>query len=340
MVWWGGKRKAAEAGEETETAASGVQWSMRSTLVTRGVTGLLWVALACGPIALAAWAAGGRTGSVAVAAPAAVRDDAQEAARAAAEEFAVRVVTVWLSAHRGQEELVGALLPQAGSLMLPKVGLDVSEAMVASSVPADDGVWTVTVAAQVSDSRMSARRFFALPVKVSGSTVVAVSLPGERPGPQVVAAGPALNYPEEVDLRAPLAAVASDFLAALIAGQGDVQRLVSPEADIRPVMPAPFTSVKVDRVVAQHEVPESPRDGTRLEVMVTAVAQVDRQRQVVVQYPLTVTVRAGRWEVLTIRDVPLLSTKTASAVPSASPAPAESLSPSPSPSGSASPTRK
>ncbi len=338
MLWWGGKRKQA-AGEKAGTAA-GVQWSMRSALVTRGVTGLLWVAIACGPIGLA-FVLAGRPSSVAVAAPAVVRDDAPGvAARAVAEEYAVRVVTVWLSAHRGQEDLVRALLPQAGSVLLPPVGLDVAEAMVASAVPSDGGVWTVTVAAQVSDSRMSARRFFALPVKVSGSTVVAVSLPAERPGPQVVAAGPQLDYPEEVNPRDPLAAVASDFLAALIAGQGDVQRLVSPEAEIRPVAPAPFTSVTVDRVVAQREVPEAPSDGTQLEVLVTAVARVDRQRQVVVQYPLTVKVRAGRWEVLTVRDAPLLSTKTASAAPSASPAPAESLSPSPSPSGSASPTRK
>lgn len=335
MIRWGKQKDQAKP--------QGVQWSMKSRLATTAVTGLLWTAVACGPVALLGFVLG-RQGPVAVAAAASSGPDGELVRQQqAAEEFAVRVVTVWLSAHRGQEDLVDALLPQGRAVgLLPEVGLKVSEAMVASSVPAGDGVWTVSVAAQVADSRMSARRFFAVPVRVVGDSVVAVSLPSERPGPQVVAAPPSLDYPVEVDARGPLAAVASDFLVALIAGQGDVQRLVSPDAEIRPVAPAPFRAVQVDRVAAQSEVPEAPRDGTRLEVLVTAVAQVDDQRRVTVQYPLTVTVRAGRWEVLTVRDAPILSTKAASAVPSATAAPAESLSPtpSPSPSVSGSPTRK
>lgn len=334
--WKAAQAAKKSAKEAAEAPVTGVVWSMGSRLATMAVTGLLWAAVACGPVALGFVM--GRQSPVAVAAASASGEDRAVAReRQTAEEFAVRVVTVWLSAHRGQEDLLAALLPFGRVVPLPATGLGVADAMVAASVPSGEaGVWTVTVAAQVSDARMSARRFFALPVRVVGDSVVAVALPSERPGPQVIAAPPAVDYPVEVDARGPLQALAGDFLAAVLTGKGDVQRLVSPQAELRAVAPAPFAAVKVTQVSAQREVPEAPSDGARLELLVTAVAQVDANRNVAVQYPLTVTVRAGRWEVLAVRDVPLLSKKAANTVPSASPAPAESRTPTPS--RSASPT--
>ncbi len=337
MIRWGKKQDRTQPADEAP--AAGVQWTMKSKLVTTAVTVGLWTLVACGPVALG-FALSRQSPMAVTAAAATGREGELVRQQQAAEEFAVRVVTVWLSAHRGQEDLVAALLPIGRVTLLPPVGLGVADAMVAASEPSvEDGVWTVTVAAQVTDSRMSARRFFALPVRVVGDSVVAIALPSERPGPQVVAAPPALDYPVEADPRGPLTRLASDFLAALLTGKGDVQRLVSPQAKLRAVVPAPFTTVKVTQVNAQREVPEAPTDGTRLELLITAIAHVDAQRNVAVQYPLTVTVRAGRWEVSAVREVPLLSNKAASTVPSASPAPAESLNPTPTPSRSATPTR-
>lgn len=325
----------------SDRIAAGVAWTQGTGLVTNLAAAGLWVAIAAGPVALGVVMLG-RPASVPVVAPQLVADPQVEVARQRAEEFAVRVVTVWLGAHRGQEGLVGALLPQAAGLTLPQAGLSVTDPMVASSTSSGGGVWAVTVAAQVTDSRMSARRFFTVPIRVVGELVVAVALPSERPGSQVIAAGPELDYSVDVPAGSALMQVAADFLNALLAGRGDVQRLISPEAQVRPVMPAPFTTVKVIRVAVQQEIPVQPRDGVRLEVLVTATALVDVTQQVTVQYALTLAVRAGRWEVAAVRDIPLMSKVAGTAIPSASPAPAGSVSPSPSitKSSSAPPTRK
>lgn len=326
MIWRSKDKDRAEP--EGDGPAGGVQWSMGSRLVTTAATVGLWVAIACGPIGLG-WAIG-RPNLAAAAAPAVARDDLQEPSRALAEEFAARIVTVWLSAHRGQEALVSALLPGARGQSLPKVGLQVSNPVAVRSTVVADGVWSVTVAAQVSDARSSARRFFVVPIQVVGESVVAVALPSERPGPQVIAAGPDLDYGFEVTSGSALETVAADFLNALLAGSGDVERLTSPSAQIRAVLPAPFTAVKVSRVAAQREVPQTPSEGAQLDVLVTAVAQGAAEQQVSVQYPLVLTVRAGRWEVSAVRDSPLLAKKKtgSSATPSAKPAPAGSVTPS------------
>lgn len=346
MAWLGRGRKS-KADEVVDEPAAGVGWTQGTALKTGAATAALWVLVGCGPVALV-WGVLSRPATVTAAAAAVSVDPQRVRDQRRAEEFAVRVVTVWLSAHRGQEDLVEALLPQLSAGSLPQQGLSVADAMVADSSLGVDSVWSVTVAAQVGDSRMVARRFFTVPVRVSGDAVVVVGLPSERPGSQVVAAAPQLDYDVDVPASAPLSEGVAAFLGAVLAGQGDVERLVSPTAQIRAVVPAPFAAVQVVRIVAHGEVPESPAEGARLDVLVTAIAQVvapnssseAAKQQVAVQYPLTLTVRAGRWEISAIRDSPLLKAPSSVAA-STIPAPAGTPTPSSlSSSGSASPTRR
>ena len=313
-----------------EAPVFGNSWTMGDRLAARGVSVVLWAGIVCGPVALALW--GWQAGSPAPAVTVSASVDAAAVAQQQlAEEFGVRVVTTWLTASRGQEDLVRALLPQASSISLPARGLGVAEAMVAGSRPAGVGVWSVTVAATVSDERTVSRRFFEIPVKVDGQTVTAIALPGEVPSSLLAGAAADLDYPALVAANSPLYTTSTEFLSAFLAGQGDVSRIISPDSEIRAVSPAPFTSVKVTGIAAHDDVPATPAEGDELDVLVSATASSGEQTSVGLQYALTLTVRAGRWEVLAIRDVPLLSNKQPGASAEPSRAPAQTVTPQPTP---------
>lgn len=347
MKLWPGRPQADPddtVQDPTPAPAMASSWTMGARLAAGATTALLWVAIACGPAAvgLIAWQL-----NQPAAAPVESTglDPEQQAEQVRAEEFAVRAVTTWLEARRGQEDLLKALLPQASALSLPATGMTVDDPMVAASeqVTGSTGVWSITVAATVADFRMQARRFFAIPVQVVGDTAVAVSLPREVAGTLLAATSPAVDYRVAVAASSSLYTTAEEFLGALLAGQGDVARFIAPAAEIRAVSPAPFTAVDVTQLAAHSSVPEAPTEGASLDVLVTAIAESGDQR-VVVQYPLTLEVRAGRWEVAAIRDMPLVSTKSATASPAASQAPAATVSPTPTasttPTQSAQPTNQ
>jgi Conjugative transposon protein TcpC len=320
-----GARKEKVA--DPDPAVVGHQWTMGNQLASVATTFLLWVAIALGPTSFAVvmWQASHPAST----SPTAVGlSPESQAEQLVAGEFATRVVTVWLSASRGQEDLVRTLLPVASSQLLPPVGMTVADAMPVAYTGSGGGVWTVTVAATVSDARMTARRFFAVPVKVAGTTVAAIAMPAEVPSTAVAAAAPALDYSVTVPSSSSVSATSAEFLAAYLTGAGDVARVVSPKAPIVAVQPAPFTAVELSAVTAHSAIPASPADGARLEVLVTASAHVGDQQQVSVQYPLTLTARAGRWEVSLVRPAPLLASKQPSAAPSAVPAVTASPAPS------------
>lgn len=329
------RRKSREPDQPELDAnlAVGSAWTMGGRLAVLAVTGLLWVAVFSGPAALAVagWVAAQPDVAPVVSAEV---DQGRIDDELQAQEFAVRTVSIWLRADSSQTELVQALLPRLGYSTLPTQGMEVADAMVAGSELSEDGVWSVTVAATVKDSRQTSRRFFVLPVQVRGGAAVAVAMPAEVPA-TLISQLPELDYPVEVGRTSPLQVTSTEFLGAYLAGQGDVARFVSPEVTIPAVTPAPFTAVEVTKVLAHSSVGEVPREGAELDVLVTAEASAGEQEHVEVQYPLLMRVRDGRWEVAAIRVAPLLSS---SAPDGSSAPPVQSATPSSVSSGSASPT--
>lgn len=290
-----------------------------STLAAKAATVLLMAALVCGPVGLAV--AGLAVYSSATPAPVAsalVQDLSGK--RAAAGEFAQRVVVAWLTTPRGQEDQLTALV-QVPTVTLPDVPFKASEPTV-SSIAQVNGVWSVTVAVTVTDQRKQpARRFFQVPVIVgAGAAVTALSLPAPVSGP-TVGALPRLGYRFQVNPGGPVAQTAAQFLGAYIAGQGDVTRYVSPTTQIQPVTPAPYTAVQVTDLAGDADIDTAgvPKDRARLRVLVGADASVTTKQQVSVTYTLTLLARAGRWEVQAIDPAPaLVDQLSASAAPGAS----------------------
>lgn len=318
-----------DAAKERPAVASATQQTIANLSVRLASAGLI-ACLAAGPLAVV-------IGAVAIAkatsgAPAAQSTPVDQATdRAVAGEFATRVVLAWLTSTREQPQQLTALLPAAQAGELPAVAFGASNPAVASITPAD-GVWAVTVAVTVSDQRpATARRFYQVPVTVTGGTVAALSLPTPVAGP-TVAAGPGVDYPVQLASTGPVAVTVAQFLAAYSAGSGEVTRYVSPGMAINAITPAPYSSVQVTDLRCDSTVDsgEAAPEGQRLRLLATARASVTDTQTTTVVYALTVTGRAGRWEIEAIDPTPARKPATASATarqtPAAAPATGSSSS--------------
>jgi len=318
------------------------QWTGGPALATKLATGALWTALLAGPAALLLAGSSALVAAPAAPAPAVV-DRAGE--QAAAAEFAGRLVRLWLTSVRGQEDQLRALVPGT-DISLPEVAWASGPMTTADVRRQPDGTWLVVtavtgsaaagapVARPAADSRTPAPaptvRFYAVPVRVDDVGLVALTLPAPVPAPTTASAGPRLGYRHQVAPTDPLVASVGQFLAALLTGTGEVTRYVSPGAAINPVTPAPYTAVEVSAVVTDHELvagAAAPADGTRLRVLVTAKGTAGPQQYAVVQYPLTFTVRGGRWEVTAIDPAPALQPPTSQTSSPASPVPSNPAPP-------------
>ena len=281
-----------------------------SNLGAKAATIALLGCLAAGPLGLAAGALaiGQASGSTAPA-QSVVPDQSNE--RAAAGEFAQRVVLAWLGATRDHPGQLAALVSNAQTASFPTVAFQTSDPTV-SAIRNINGVWAVTVAVTVTDARPSTvRRFFLVPVVVSGASVTALTLPSPVAGPPVTA-GPGLDYQVQVASTGPVASTVAQFLGAYLAGAGDVTRYVTPGVQLPAIDPAPYTAVRVTdlRCDLNVDTTATPKDGTVLRLLAAADATATAKQTVSVGYALTLRSRAGRWEVAAIDPSPSLATKS------------------------------
>ncbi len=98
-----------------------------------------------------------------------------------------------------------------------------------------------------------------------------------------------------------LVALVVTLVAATAAAQ-DGDLLQSPP-------PAPYVAVEIEDVLVDRDISSvnqtDPATGTRVHLLVTATATGPDKRQITVQYALTLTARAGRWEITAIDPAPL-----------------------------------
>ena len=133
------------------------------------------------------------------------------------------------------------------------------------------------------------------------------------------------GYRAQVDLTAPLGQTVGQFLTAYIAGSGDVSRYLTPGVELTPLTPSPYTSVRLSeiRAAGSDQPPATvPQDGTRTRVLALGTAVVTDQQTANVAYALTLTARAGRWEISAIDPAPVQQPQTPAATSATGPAPA------------------
>jgi hypothetical protein len=192
----------------------------------------------------------------------------------------------------------------------PDVEREAVRTYTAGSWPGENaGSWAYLVAAQVRERPAAEEPFHDLGLQFFRVTMVEsgggcqgwapAALPMQVPAPDLAATAPS-RYP------VPLASSGTDlsrtleaFFAGMLTGAGDIERYLAPGATVAPIVPPPYAEVTLSELRGWAGTPRDgvPPDGTVVRVLATVT--VDRAA-LPLDYPVTVSVRGGRWEVLAV----------------------------------------
>lgn len=289
------------------------KWSSGNRLATRALGAAVVVALVSGP---AHWTYDlfFTAEPTAVTAPQAGEDQRKLSRRLVASEVAVQWVETWATATEGTREKLGERWSGSG-LVLPVKASKISSVRVVEAVASAPGVWSVTVAAQVTEpGQEPAQRYYQVPVEVAGEvpgqiTASPQSVPAVVPGPGAAAKVDHGDYGASVGETSAAGQTITQFLSALLAGQGQVDRYITPGASIVELPEGSrYASVQVSSIrsaAAGDDIDwqDAPKDGSTVEVLVDATVATDEEPKTgrSVSYPLLLTARGGRWEVTSIQ---------------------------------------
>lgn len=310
-------READGSSARDEPYVHAHSWTNGASLMARASTIVLWVAIACGPLALLASAFSPVTP--------AVEDGAAETQSSRSDEasaLAVIFVGTWLSATATNPEPFVTLLP--GATVESTHPTAYRDLTVAHVTPSDAvGVVTVTVGGLIDESAPDSSgesaatsdsdadlesswipRHFQVAVATDGG----VSILAE---PALVAPpAPAAPVPEGAvtfDRTSEVSAAVELFLSAYLTSSHDLDRFTAPDAAIAPVLGAPYVAVTVRGLAAQVAPVEPPTTGDRLEMRASVSAVTRTENTHTLTYWLTLTARDGRWEVSAISAGPASS---------------------------------
>lgn len=276
---------------------------VKSTLAAKAASLAVSGCLVAGPAALVV-AMAGRSVPVA-AAPAGPVAVAADPVAGVVGEAASQIVMAALTLTRDAKS--PSWMPSAATAAK---SLRVTAPAVVSAVRQDDAGagsrWSVTVAVTTTaDGGTPTRWFFMVPIEVDAAgTVHAMSGIAQVPGPSFGSPSD-VEYPVRPS-DAGLDSAVSGFLSALLTGDGEVSRYVSPGAAITAVVPAPYQDVKVLDIKAESSIDGAAAEGAQQRVLVSATGMASESQEVPVTYALTLTMRAGRWEVSRLDPLPAL----------------------------------
>lgn len=268
--------------------------------------------------------------------------------------FAQLFVAAYIEAGNGDQAKLAAYYPDAIGLRLEgDRGRRRGEQLAVVRLrQTGQGVWSVTVAARVTDTKSPANaseserpsekgepdaaaarvvRYFQVPVATAVTTggasgYTALAMPAEVAAPEQIKS-PALVYgPMRPALPAdPRTQAVTEFLTAYLTGAGELDRYLAPGTSLTPIAPAPYTGIAVDSLAIESEkgaepVTTVPGDGTQLRLMVALRATGHDEVRAPLTYALTLKARAGRWEIASLDGAPTpATTPNAATAPSASP---------------------
>lgn len=166
-------------------------------------------------------------------------------------------------------------------------------------VPADPEYWSVLVAA-VTD----ATTYYRVAVFRADGRFGASKLPQVEAAP--LGAGRVSLGISGSTQRAvatdPVGVAATNFLRALLVGQGEVARYAAPGSGVEAVRPAPFVDLTLKTITSR---PSTDPPGA--ELLVDIVAKRADGRREPLSYSLQLAQRDGRWEVTSLVGAPSLS---------------------------------
>ena len=230
----------------------------------------------------------------------------------AAAGYAELFVAAFLSG--GQELSLSHFLRAAPTPGIAPLEVERTAAVQAGST--GPGRWWVLVAATVRDPLTSLPNAVGAPdptptperpelrvehygvqvAEVDG-VLTAVAWPALLPNRyQPPAATPVTGQPREPRADDPLAVTVRGFLAAFLTPADDLERWVAPDAAIAPVRPPPFTALTLTGLAAA----DDGAGGRHVLAQVAGTRATGRVQ--LLQYPLRLLQRDGRWEVAQLLD--------------------------------------
>ncbi|MBT2446027.1 conjugal transfer protein [Streptomyces sp. ISL-43] len=256
--------------------------------------------------------------------------------------FATLYLDAFLRAGDGDQAKLAAYYPPAAQLRMEgQPGRRRGEQLTVVRLrQSERDVWSVTVAARITESSPAlvpspdgARRdvkaearaasaaavhYFQIAVATapaeSGATgYIALGLPAEVGAPARIEA-PKLAYgPSHPALPSdPRTLAVTEFLRAYLTQAGPLDRYLSPGTRLTPIVPTPYVGLAVDQIAVEGEAGEAavtavPGDGTRLRVLVELRGTGHDGIRVPLSYALSLTARAGRWEIASLDAAPARS---------------------------------
>ncbi len=244
-----------------------------------------------------------------------MRDGGAPAPSSSPEGWAEMYVRAWLSATRDDSAQLEVFYPPGmKSQRAAGTQIPVDTAVVSATSQAS-GVWSVVVVADVLALQPDGKRAASLlcaqvAMAGTGDAYVATSLPSPVACPGTLGAA-VLAYDEVADPVGPIGQSIAGFLGAYLAGQGQLDRFVSPGASLGLPKPAPFAAVQVAEVRTHEEFEPGqaarPVDGTVIHSITHAWGWDATGQNTPVDYALTLVARAGRWEINRIDPAPLIA---------------------------------
>lgn len=309
-------RKAKEtksAKAPKATRGQGSEWTAGRAFGQKAVTGALIVAVACGPLALVTVAVNGQSRP---AIAQVIVDAPLTAQQQAAGEYGAAFVAAWLGASRENEGTLATYINPAAVGQLSATAWKYRDLAVVSVAKSDESdLLSVVVAANVEEFDMESesgamiwpRRYFAVTVRVTDAGMSVVGLPAPVAAPAKEDSAVRLAYGQTVLQTSSARETVEAFLAAYLAGSGDISRYVSPGSEISAITPAPYMTITVTDVKSDVEPSDIPSTGSVVHVLATAEVSSASDQRLTTTYALTLTARDGRWETTSVDLAPLES---------------------------------
>lgn len=327
----GSERRSRWRGGRDVTTSDAHQWTNGSQWRARVMTIGMVAAMVAGPVALGMQLS---QGEPVVQSTGTGYDERMMNRRDVAGERARQTVRAWLSATASNQGALTALVPglDPNSVSFPEKAARVGDVQVTQLLPSGPGVWTATVSADVTadGSKSAAHRYFRVPVAVSGSASASaqpLTLPAEVPGPGRRVPQVRASYPNSVAQSDPAYGMTAQFLSALLTGQDNIGLYERPGTSIPSITNTPWKSVRITRldVDDSRALGQVRLDDTKVHVLATVALSaqepkngaVDAKSESSATYALTLTSRAGRWEISSLDAAPQLNTPSSTSASSA-----------------------
>lgn len=299
-LWAGFKGSRAEKPQpdvDQEKLIQAEPWTQGHNLSNKAITALVVVGLVVYPFVASniSQSMSPESPSQVVQAKAAALPTPAQRARATAEGF----VSAWLTATSENSDRLARYI-NVTDARLPKTGSEIREVTAADIQLIQDNAYRVTVNVEVKDAEgaWQLRSFDVSFVSDAKQNLLVLGLPSERSIQP--AKGTKLDgYSRDLSANKAIIGSVEGFLQAYLTGAGDLTRFSSPGSNFVAASPAPYTSARLEYIVGDREPGEKIADGEILRVN-ARVLLISKTTEALGDFQMTLTARAGRWEITTL----------------------------------------